>query len=52
MQVIAQQYQAGGAARPSLRCPACRQMGIFEVVNNVPDVQVVRPIAYKLGLKQ
>ena len=52
MQVIAQQYQSGGASRPSLRCPACRQMGVFELVNNVPDVQILQPIPYKLGLKQ
>ena len=51
MQIIADHYQTGGASRPSLTCPNCRKVGVFELVNNVLDVQVTHPSRYALGIK-
>lgn len=44
-------YSTGGGFRPSLRCPLCRQIGTFEVINNVPDVNVPK-LGYWLGQKR
>jgi hypothetical protein len=45
-------YQTGGGTRPSLRCPSCRQIGTFEPLNNIPDVQVPGSLALWLGQKR
>ena len=51
MEVKIPQYSTGGGTRPSLRCPSCRQIGTFEVINNVPDVHV-QSLGYWLGQKR
>ena len=51
MQIISRQHQVGGASRPSLRCPSCRQIGVFEAIANLHDVQVFHPTPYALGIK-
>jgi hypothetical protein len=50
--VKAPQFNAGGGFRPSLRCPACRQLGVFEALTNVHDVQVAVAPNYWLGQKR
>lgn len=51
MEVKIPQYSTGGGIRPSLRCPSCRQIGTFEVLQNVPDVNV-QGLGYWLGQKR
>ena len=50
--VKAPHFNAGGGYRPSLRCPACRQLGVFEALTNVHDVEVAVAPNYWLGQKR
>lgn len=52
MDIKIPQYGSGGGTRPSLRCPSCRQIGTFESLNNIPDVQVPGSPSYWLGQKR
>lgn len=50
--VKAPQFNPGGGHRPSLRCPAWRQLGVFEALPNVYDIQAGVSPHYWLGQKR
>ena len=49
--VKAPQFSVGSNFRVSLRCPSCRQLGVFEALENVHDVTIAA-VSLKLGQKR
>jgi hypothetical protein len=52
MHITASTVSTGGQFRPSIRCPSCKKVGVFDVMPNIPDLLVQRPTMFHVGIKR